>query len=86
MNGEIQKCPEGCRDLNIIIQDCRAKYSYELEPLRRPLKDLAEMKAIDGQGDGQREEAGAFEQGPEKEPPVLDAFGAADAELVNGAP
>jgi hypothetical protein len=45
---------------------------------------LAEMEAHDGQRDSQREQARTPEQGPEKEPPVLDAFDAADAQLVNG--
>ena len=50
------------------------------------LGHLAEMKAVDGQRDRQREQPGTPEQRPEKEPPVVDAFDAPDAQLVNGAP
>ena len=47
---------------------------------------LSEMKAVDGECDRQRKQTGTPEQGPKKEPPVLDAFDAADTELINGAP
>ena len=47
---------------------------------------LAEMKAADCECDRQGEQAWAPEQSPEKEPPVLDAFDAADTQLVNGPP
>ena len=46
----------------------------------------AEVEAIDGKCDRQREEPRTMQQGPEEEPPILDAFDAADTELVNGAP
>ena len=48
------------------------------------LDHLTEMEAVDGKCDRQREQAWAAEQSPEKEPPVLDAFNAADPQLVNG--
>ena len=51
-----------------------------------PFNHLAEMEAIDGKRDHQREETRTPEQGPEKESPVLDAFDAADPQLVNRAP
>ena len=47
---------------------------------------LAEMKTVDGKCDRQWEQAWTPEQSPEKEPPVLDAFDAANTQLVNGSP
>ena len=47
---------------------------------------LAEMKAVDCECDRQGEQTWTVEQSPEKEPPVLDAFYAADPQLVNGPP
>jgi hypothetical protein len=44
------------------------------------------MEAHNGQRDCQWEQTGTAEQGPEKEPPVLDAFDAADAQSINGSP
>jgi len=38
---------------------------------------LTEMETVDCKCDRQREQAWTPEQGPEKEPPVLDAFDAA---------
>jgi hypothetical protein len=48
--------------------------------------NLAEMKAVDCERDCQREEARTPEQGPGKEPPVLNAFAAAYTQLVYGLP
>jgi len=50
------------------------------------LDHLAEVEAVDGKCDREREQARTPEEGPEKEPPVLDAFDAAYTELVNGTP
>lgn len=47
---------------------------------------LAEMETIDGKCDRQGEQAWTTEQSPEKESPIMDAFDAADAQLVNGSP
>ena len=47
---------------------------------------LAKMEAVDGECDRQWEQARTPEQSPEKEPPVLDAFDAAEPQLVNGTP
>jgi len=44
---------------------------------------LAEMEAVDGQRNGQREQSRAPEQGPEKELPIMHALDATDAQLVN---
>jgi len=45
---------------------------------------LAEMETVDSQGDCQQEQARTPEQSPEKELPVLDAFGSTKAQLING--
>jgi len=47
---------------------------------------LAEVETVDGKCDRQWEQARTPEESPEKKPPVLDAFDAADTELVNGTP
>jgi len=44
------------------------------------------MEAVDRECDRQGEQARTREQGPEKEPPVLDAFNAPDSHLVDGPP
>jgi len=46
----------------------------------------AKMEAVDRECDRQGEQARTREQGPEKEPPVLDAFNAPDSHLVDGPP
>ena len=43
------------------------------------LDHLAEMKAIDGKRDRQWKQARTAEQSPEKEPPVVYTFDAADS-------
>ncbi len=48
------------------------------------LDHLAEMEAHDGKSECQGEKAWTPEKSPEKGPPVLDAFGAADTQFVNG--
>jgi hypothetical protein len=47
---------------------------------------LAKMEAHDGQRDRQWEQAWTPEQGPEKEPPVLDTFNTANAQLIDRSP
>ena len=47
---------------------------------------LTEMESVDGKCNCQGEQAWTPEQSPEKEPPVLDAFDAAEPQLVNGSP
>jgi len=44
---------------------------------------LTEMKAHDCKSDCLGEQTGTFEQGPEKEPPIMGAFDAANAEMIN---
>jgi hypothetical protein len=45
---------------------------------------LAEMETINGKCDRQRKQARTAEQGPEEEPSIVDAFDAADAQLIDG--
>ena len=59
----------------------RTCLSYNMQ-----LSHPAEMKAVDCKCDRQWEKAWTPEQGPEKKPPVLDAFDTADPQLVNGPP
>ena len=47
---------------------------------------LAEMETHDGQCDCQGEQARPPEDGPEKEPPIVDALDTAEPQLVNRTP
>ena len=50
------------------------------------IRNLAEMKTIYCKGDCQWKKTRTPEKGPEKEPPIFDAFDAANAQLINGSP
>jgi hypothetical protein len=57
---------------------------FDLSSTDMQLNHLAEMETQDGQRDGQREQPGSPEQGPEEESPIVDALGTADTQLVDG--
>jgi hypothetical protein len=60
-------------------------FSHEGKSTDMQFGHLAEMETINGKCDRQRKQAQTAEQGPEEEPPIMDAFDAADAQLLNEA-
>jgi hypothetical protein len=48
--------------------------------------NLTEVKSNDRKGDCHGEQTWTIEQCPEKEPPILDALGSYDSEVINRSP